>query len=270
MSSIRIHAIETGKVSIKKSQMEGRGHGLRRRGAPLFDKDWTEPLPILAWAIEHPEGLFVVDAGETGRTAEPGYLPRWHPYYRRAVRMHVSAEEEIGPRMRALGLEPRDAKRLVLTHMHTDHAGGLHHFEGTPTLVDAKELKVASGVIGRIGGYLPHQWPKGFAPEAIAWTDHAEGPFDRTFPLTEAGDIVVVSTPGHTPGHVSVLVTDGDKRYLIAGDVGYTDDLIRRGALDGVAADEEAAKRSMAAARDIGAIVLPTHDPGSAARLAAG
>ena len=217
--------------------------------------------------IEHPEGLFVVDTGDTARTSEPGYLPRWHPYYHRAVRLHVPAEEEIGPRMRALGLDPKDAKKVVLTHMHTDHAGGLHHFEGVPTFVDQKELNVARGFKGQVGGYLPHRWPKSFAPEPIAWTDHAAGPFDRSFPLTEAGDVVVVPTPGHTPGHVSVLVED---RFLITGDVGYNDELIRKGALDGVAADERAAKDSMAKAVATGAVLLPTHDPGSAARLGVG
>jgi glyoxylase-like metal-dependent hydrolase (beta-lactamase superfamily II) len=265
MSSIRIHAIETGKVEIKESQVEGSGHGWRRRLAPLTDKNWTKPLPILAWAIEHPEGLFVVDTGDTARTSEPGYFPRWHPYHRRAARLLVEPDEEIGPRMRALGLDPKDAKKLVLTHMHTDHAGGLHHFEGVPTLVDQKELDVAAGFKGKVNGYLPHRFPTTFAPEPIAWTDHAVGPFDRSFPLTEAGDVVIVPTPGHTPGHVSVLVED---RILIAGDIGYYDALIRKGALDGVAADENAATDSMAKARATGAVLLPTHDPGSAARLA--
>jgi N-acyl homoserine lactone hydrolase len=270
VASIRIHPIETGKVTIKRSQVEGRGHGLRRRAAPLLDKEWTEPLPILAWAIEHPEGLFVVDTGETARTAEPGYLPRFHPYHRFALRMHVTPDDEIGPRMRALGLDAKDTRRLVMTHLHTDHAGGLHHFRKIPTLVDSSELKVASGLRGRAGGYLPHRFPDDFDPEPIIWTDHSVGPFDRSFPLTAAGDIVVVPTPGHTPGHVSVLVRDEERDFLIAGDVAYTDEL----RLDGVAPDESTALRSSARVRELAAarptVVLPTHDPHSAARLASG
>jgi N-acyl homoserine lactone hydrolase len=39
----------------------------------MLDRNWTEPLPIFAWLIEHPEGLIVVDTGETSRVAEPGY-----------------------------------------------------------------------------------------------------------------------------------------------------------------------------------------------------
>ena len=45
----------------------------------LLDREWTEPLPIYAFAIEHPEGVIVVDTGETARVAEPGYFPRWQP-----------------------------------------------------------------------------------------------------------------------------------------------------------------------------------------------
>jgi glyoxylase-like metal-dependent hydrolase (beta-lactamase superfamily II) len=37
-------------------------------------------------------------------------------------------EQEIGPQLRALGVGPRDVKRVVLTHLHMDHDGGLAHF----------------------------------------------------------------------------------------------------------------------------------------------
>ena len=76
---MRIHAIQTGSVAIKESQRQGVGHGIRRRLNPLVDKAWTEPLPIYAWVIEHPEGIIVVDTGETARATEPGYFPWWHP-----------------------------------------------------------------------------------------------------------------------------------------------------------------------------------------------
>ena len=45
-----------------------------------MDRNWTDPMPIYAWLIEHPEGLIVVDTGESARVNEPGYPPRWHPY----------------------------------------------------------------------------------------------------------------------------------------------------------------------------------------------
>jgi glyoxylase-like metal-dependent hydrolase (beta-lactamase superfamily II) len=42
--------------------------------------------------------------------------------------MNVSHEEEIGPQMRDSGLMPETAWKVILTHFHTDHAGGIHHF----------------------------------------------------------------------------------------------------------------------------------------------
>ena len=100
------------------------GHGLRRRLNTLLDKTWTEPLPIYAWVIEHPEGIIVVDTGETARVAEPGYFPWWHPYFRLGVRSWVRPEEEIGPQLQALGIQLTNVRWLVITHLHTDHAGG--------------------------------------------------------------------------------------------------------------------------------------------------
>ena len=79
---MRMHAIQTGTVAIKTRQMSGRGHGPLRLVNTLLDATWTEPLPIYAWVIEHPEGLIVVDTGDTAHTSESGYFPWWHPYYK--------------------------------------------------------------------------------------------------------------------------------------------------------------------------------------------
>ena len=69
---VKIHAIETGTVRIKASQRIGRGRGSMRQVNILLDREWTEPLPILAWAIETGEGAIVVDTGETRGRARPG------------------------------------------------------------------------------------------------------------------------------------------------------------------------------------------------------
>jgi hypothetical protein len=53
---MRVHVIETGRVRIKASQVVGRGQGLRRRLAPLFDAEWSDWLPVNAYAIEHRDG----------------------------------------------------------------------------------------------------------------------------------------------------------------------------------------------------------------------
>src|SRR6266567_5241936 len=147
---MRMHAIQTGTVAIKIRQMSGRGHGPLRLVNTLLDATWTEPLPIYAWVIEHPEGLIVVDTGDTAHTSESGYFPWWHPYYKLGVRLTVHPEDEIGPQMRALGIAPTDVRWVVMTHLHTDHAGGLHHFPKATLLVSRSEHQVASGFRGQV------------------------------------------------------------------------------------------------------------------------
>ena len=234
MNDVKIHPIETGTVRIKASQCVGRGHGGMRQVNILFDRSWTAPLPILAWAIETDEGVIVVDTGETARTAEPGYLPRWHPYYRMAVRFDVQPEQEIGPQLRRLGIGPEDVRTVILTHLHTDHAGGLHHFPKSEILVSDEELKLATGFVGRLRGYLPNRWPSWLAPSPIAFGPIPRGPFDRSYPVTSDGSVAIVPTPGHTPGHVSVIADDGELSFFLAGDTSYTQQSLVELQVDGV------------------------------------
>ena len=88
---MRIHAIQTGAVQIKASQIVGHGHGLARRMAPLFDENWSDRLPVYAFAIEHRDGVILVDSGSN---AGLNSLPRWHPYFRHAVRFEIEREPE--------------------------------------------------------------------------------------------------------------------------------------------------------------------------------
>jgi glyoxylase-like metal-dependent hydrolase (beta-lactamase superfamily II) len=270
---LQIHAIQTGLVRVRTRQREGVGSGTRRRLNTLLDREWTDWLPIYAFAIEHPEGVIVVDTGETATAAEPGYFPWWHPYYRLSVRLAVQPEEEIGPRLRGLGIEPRDVRTVVMTHLHTDHAGGLHHFEGAEILAAQAEIDGARGFSGRVNGYPNNRWPQWFSPVAVRFDETCPyGPFPASAPLTQAGDVAVVPLPGHTPGHVGVVVDCGAYRVLLAGDASYTQELMVRGVVDGVAPDDEVARRTLARVQEFVSerptVYLVAHDPDSARRLA--
>lgn len=271
---VKIHAIETGTVRIKASQRIGRGRGSMRQVNILLDREWTEPLPILAWAIETGEGAIVVDTGETARTSEAGYFPRWHPYFRLAVRIDVHPDQEIGPQLLELGIRPADVRTVVLTHLHTDHAGGLHHFPKSEILVSGEELKLATGYVGRLRGYLPNRWPSWFAPRPIAFETTAFGCFDRCRPVTSDGSVAIVPTPGHTPGHVSVIVESGEQSFFLAGDASYTQKSLVEQKVDGVSPSEIVALSTLRAilrhAEQRRMVYLPTHDPESVGRLRRG
>ena len=264
---MRIHALRSGSVRIKRAQLRGVGHGLARRLRPFLDSEWTPWLPTFAWAIEHPEGVIVVD---TGSTSGDAYLKSWHPYHRYHVRFQVEPHEELGPRLLALGIGARDVTKVVLTHLHMDHGAGLPHVAGRPTFVHGGELRAARGLPGRLQGYLPGQWGTAFAPQALQWSATPLGPFDVSAPLTRAGDVTAVPTPGHTPHHVSVVVR-GDPDIFLAGDASYSQAALLADEVDGVSPDErqvhDTLKRIRSLARERPLVYLPTHDPESPERL---
>jgi len=265
---MRIHAITTGRVRIKAAQIKGRSHGLWRQLQPILSAEWADWLPVHAWAIEHSEGVIVID---TGANAGLKSLPRWHPFFQLGVCFDIEPEQEIGPQLRAIGIGPRDIRTVLLTHMHIDHDGGLAHFPHSRFLVSEDELARTSGMRGAILGYLPKRWPRWFQPEKLVWQQLPFGPFARSIRLTQAGDVVAVPTPGHTPGHVSVIVADGDKQVMFAGDASYLEATMLRGIVDGVSPDEVQAQRTLADIRRLSAqqptVYLPTHDPKSGQRL---
>jgi glyoxylase-like metal-dependent hydrolase (beta-lactamase superfamily II) len=271
---MKIHALQTGTVRIKASQRVGRGRGSMRQVNILVDRIWTEWLPIYAWAIETNEGVIVVDTGETARTSESGYCPRWHPYYRLAVRFDVSPEQEVGPQLLKLGIRPEDVRTVILTHLHTDHAGGLQHFPKSEILVSDEELRLATGLAGRLRGYLPNRLPNWFAPRSINFVPEPFGPFDRSQRVTSDSKVVIVPTPGHTRGHVSVIAIAGDACYFFAGDTSYTQQALIERKVDGVSPNEAVSlgtmQNIMQLVQERPIVYLPTHDPKSGMRLAIG
>ncbi len=212
-SYLKIHAIQTGTVSIRPNQRAGTGFGPLRLINTLTDRRWTEPLPILVWVIEHPEGIIVIDTGETSRATLPGYFPAWHPYFKN-LKEQLTPEQEIGPQLQAIGIQPNDVRRVVMTHLHTDHAGGLQHFPKSEILIMRRAFDRAIGFRGQLRGFLPQRWPIGFTPTLIDLEPQPFGPFPSSLKLTHAGDVIIVPTSGHTEAHISVILQNSDRTYF--------------------------------------------------------
>lgn len=269
---MKIHAISTGAVRVTKNWREGKGRGLMRLANTLLDHDFTAWLPIMVWVVEHPEGLTVIDTGIPANANDPVYFPPHMRLVQRAAPFRITADEEIGTQMQARGLDPRDVRRVILTHLHQDHDGGLHHFPNAEFIVSRAEWKAAQGFGGRMNGYLNQRWFKGFSPRTIDFKDGAYESFAASERITPAGDIRLVPTPGHSAGHLSVVVEDSDQVIFIAGDAAYTQDGLMRDVIDGVGPDPQAQhdthQRILDLAARIPTVFLPSHDPEAAARLA--
>jgi len=199
-ADVRIRRLTTGRV-----------RGKRRAGPSRYlPGGWSpETLPVHAYAIEHPQGTCLFDTGQTARAAGPGYHPRWHPYLRLA-RFELGPEDEA-----AAQIPPESVRWVVLSHLHTDHVGGLPAFTHAEVLVSRVEWERAAGLRGRLRGYIPQHWPQGLQPRLVDFTGPPAGPFPASHDVAGDGTLLMVPLPGHTPGHTGLLVDGG---MLLAGD----------------------------------------------------
>jgi glyoxylase-like metal-dependent hydrolase (beta-lactamase superfamily II) len=261
LAMAKITPLTTGFVSITYAQRRGQGRGLARRLAMFRDKRFTDPLPIHAWAVEHRDGVLLVDAGELATARD-----------QRFARFHVRREEEIDRALAAAGIGTVDA--VVMTHLHGDHMDGLARLEGTPVLVAEPELRAARRMDARITRRVLHQpLPSPFAPTAFAFDGPPIGAFAASHRLTADGTVQAVPAPGHTPGHTAILVDQGDHHVLLSGDASYDQSQLVDRQIDGVSPKDAVALATidviLAHAGKHPTVVLPSHDPESVARLQA-
>jgi glyoxylase-like metal-dependent hydrolase (beta-lactamase superfamily II) len=247
---VKLHCFTTGQARLKAGE-----RGVRRY---LLDNWRDETIPVNVFLIEHPAGLCLFDAGQTARAAEPGYFPRWYPFFRLA-RFELGPQDEAAPQLERLGFKAQDVRWVVLSHLHTDHVGGLADFGTAEVVVSREEWQRATGVHGRLRGYLPQYWPAGLEPRLIDFSAPANGLPVASVDLAGDGRLVLVPTPGHTPGHMGLLVRAGDRSYLLGGDVVHSADELSTGApwLQRLCERENA-------------VLLATHDPGADQLVAGG
>ena len=243
---MRIHCLVTGHVRAKAGR-----RGIRRY---LVD-DWRdEAMPVNAFLVEHPSGPVLFDAGQTALATAPGWFPRWQPFFRLS-RFELGPEDEVAPQLRSLRIEPQQVRRVVLSHLHTDHVGGLAAFRHAEVVVSRLEWERASGLGGRIRGYLPQHWPSALEPTLVDFDGDAVGPFAASHDVTGDGGLLLVPTPGHTAGHAALLVRELESAWLLVGDLAHT-----------AAEVDRAAPEIATWCREEGIGVLAAHDP-EAARI---
>lgn len=263
---VRIHRVQTGWVSVKQRFREMRGPAFLRVTAIVTDTSWTEWLPITFYVIEHPEGTLVFDTGETAKTSQPDYFDcdpgtRW--FYLNQLRFAVAPEDELGPQLESLGINPGDVRWAVLSHLHSDHMGGMGWLSGAEFLVSDTDADGHRGA-------LMCRLPPGIKTTRVTYPDGPMGAFEKSARITSDGNLGIVSTPGHTPGHQSVLYLENETFYFFAGDVVFDlERLENETALAGIVEQVPSARRSISRVEQqvtaFRTILLPAHDANTTA-----
>jgi N-acyl homoserine lactone hydrolase len=265
---VRVHPLETARMKAMPDFWErpggpkplaiAKGFGLH---IPRSRWVW---LPIPAFLIEHPTaGPFLVDTGlhEQVATDIGAALGRMAKI---AFTIDMQPEWAVPHQLRERGIDPNAIELIVMTHLHYDHASGLSAFPDATVVVDEREWAAARSPLN---GFLPHL----FATPGQQW---------RTLPGAAAevdlfgdGLVRLVSTPGHTAGHRSIILRlSGDRELLLTGDAAYARRTIDDNLLPLLTWNDEAYKTSLNWVREWvgghpGAPVIPGHDAEAWAEL---
>lgn len=194
-------------------------------------------FPVHAWVIRHPDGNVLVDTG----------IGRGHTEIDAWYRPEVTP---LADALASIRLEPADIGAIVISHLHFDHCGQQHVIDA-PTYVQATEHDAA-----REPGYTIAAW--------------AEVPSHRLRLVHGEEEILdgvrLLPTPGHTPGHQSVVIEAGRERVVIAAQCAFRADELRSGEPSGANLHDDswraAATDSLAQIHALAPLVAHlSHDP---------
>jgi glyoxylase-like metal-dependent hydrolase (beta-lactamase superfamily II) len=151
-------------------------------------------LPVRGYVVQHPHGTLLFDTGLGDEHAE--FDAKLNPT-RRALDRELSA----------LGIAPADINCVANCHLHYDHCGGNPLFAGVPTYVQQRDYDARY----EINWYIDDRVRFPSADLHLIDGEHEVLPGLRLVP-----------TPGHTPGHQSLVIEDGQGLVILAGQAAYT------------------------------------------------
>jgi glyoxylase-like metal-dependent hydrolase (beta-lactamase superfamily II) len=218
-------------------------------------------VPVPFFLIHHPDGDVIVDGGNPLEVARDAHA-HWGALASQ-FEVHMREDQHCAAQLSHLGVAPASIRHIVQTHLHIDHTGALGHFPDADVVVHARELEAAMAAEAAEWGYVRADYDR---PE-LRWRQ-AEGDLD----LYGDGVIQLLETPGHSAGHMSVLVSlPQTGPILLTADA--SDNRRQWDGRDHVRAlfSREHAARSMARLRSIatetGAMIVFGHDPKNWAQL---
>lgn len=274
----RVARFSTGTVDIHPQ------HAYRGR-SPMYwwiltSRRWLTGRPINVYVIEHTDGIVLFDTGQDrASVTDPSYFPDGGPnglIYRRLARFHVSDDETLTAGLARLGYRPQDVTTAVISHLHQDHIGGVREIPDADLLVSAEEWRSLHRPMAEARGFLrDHIDVPGLRWSPVELTpleDPSLAPVTTGRDLFGDGSLVLLPTPGHTHGSMSMLVRRPEAvPLLLAGDLTYDIHAFERGRTGGVGSRRQLRKTRdkvlALRANNPGLQILAAHDPAAAGLL---
>jgi N-acyl homoserine lactone hydrolase len=269
-ATVVLHPLLTGRMRGPGPwflRSEGRLGALRAHGIGVPRRDWID-VPVPAFLVEHPgAGPVLVDTGFHPSVAvNPSQnLGRIAPFIFKDLTMDPN--QAVPAQLREKGIPPGDVRFVVMTHLHMDHASAISEFPQATFVLSTSEWKAAT-TQGQFHGYVRRQFDHGFDYRLLDFEGRDASSFSgfaRSFDLFGDGSVRAVFTPGHSLGHMSVVVRMRGLEALITGDAVYLRETLDKSRLPHRTEDEHLFRRSL---REIqryrketpDALIIPGHD----------
>ena len=269
-AAVEVDVLVTARLPIPKAYVfRPPGNRLAGLAAVLQPGGETLDSRCLAYVLRHPSaGTILIDTGfhpDASKSLRRDFGSRMGLLFRGLK----PAREPYTEQLRALGVDPERVERVVMTHLHVDHTSGMRLLPSARFVCSRAEWSAATGAGAAGRGYVAHHLPDEARMELVDFdgTGAPHGPFTATIDLLGDGSIRLLSTPGHTWGHLSVLLqVEGDSRVLIVGDAVYTLRSLRDELLPLLTTNDDLYLRSLRelkgfAERDADSTLVPSHDP---------
>lgn len=275
-ASVIVEPIEAGRARFPRQFFEYEGGllgPLRALGVRAREQDHLD-VPIPAYLVRHPTaGPMLIDTGLHPSVARD---PKHNLGRQGAKYFSLEPGSDVTSQLRQKGLGPGDIEVVVLTHLHYDHASAISEFPESTFVVSAPEWQAATGArIPMLEGYHPPHYDHAVDYRTVDFSaDYIDsyGPFGRTMDLFGDGTVRLAFTPGHTHGHMSVLLALPRRDFVVLADVAYTWRQLEGGPEPWRPADRHNWRRSLHEAQAYRraypyALIVPGHDPGFWAKL---
>jgi N-acyl homoserine lactone hydrolase len=249
-AAVRLHPLLCGRMKCAPAFIEradGRLGSLKALVARTPEDQLVE-IPVMTFLVQHPSaGVLLVDTGlHSSVSVEPkGALGRWGGLVFKDIQL--GPDESAAAQLRAMDIPHADVRTVVMTHLHSDHASAIAEFGEATFVLDAREWEAAAHS-GERDGYVRRQFDHAFDYRLLDFAGPAGdsfASFGRGLDLFGDGSVRLVSTPGHSKGHVSVILRLEDREALLCGDAAYTVEAIEKKTVPYVVDDEHRYRRSL-------------------------
>lgn len=206
---LKLHVFETGSLETRTRYVYKGG-----KKKVVLDQP--------AYLIEHPDyGLVMFEAGINPEVAEGGrkYVGVFM-YTTGLLRMDQKPGQDARTQIKAAGFDPDEIKMIVVSHFHPEHGGAVEYFPKTGIAVDKREYDYIMG--DPKYNFFPKEYDKVDKWLKVDFSgSQLFGPFEGYVDVVGDGSIILIATPGHTPGHVSMLLRLPEGPVLLTGDVAW-------------------------------------------------